>query len=324
MSAEEKIKKYFLLVIYFLCLIYLIYSSIAKASVNTGNVKVYLNVPSLIALTIFTPSIVLFPTPEDYAKEFNASNYITFSGQKISPSQWPPSPYPEWLPGTNSGWLERSEAISLSIFTNSQNGATLYVYGIAPEHQNRLYLKDCFITVDTPKTFIWKNKLEGASARVSTPNPDNFGIEVPWKQFIPPPPWLDNEIIKEIGSESQWWEYIGKEILISKYPWLEDIPEDRLKEVAESFVYVEGLYTPGEYIKVGEGYFFRPIPDLSPPPPTPNYLQLSNPSILWIFSVNKATAAPRKIVFQIGIGNLDFYTEGEYTNTIVFILMPNV
>jgi len=43
-----------------------------------------------------------------------------------------------------------------------------------------------------------------------------------------------------------------------------------------------------------------------------------------LFEVKMSTKAPRLIVINLGIANLARYTEGEYTNTLTFTLMPIV
>jgi hypothetical protein len=221
-------KKLKLTIIVISSLLGLIINNNSFADVEQDSVQLILSVPKIISLEVKIKQVLMVPTSEDYSRKL-ADKYELrgcLSGDLINNNF------------EDKGFLDRAEAISLTIYTNAAGGAKLFVHGIQPV-ENILRLEDTFLSVMTEKTYILANELEGASAKG------------------PSPP--------------------GQEI---------DYCTDKI---------------------TGKAVF----------------LQMSNEA-QQIFSVGESTKDPRLVVFKVGIGNLDRYTEGEYTNTLVFTLMPSI
>jgi len=141
-------------IIYLLCgLLTIFITRTVCGEIKQGNVDVELEVPEIIQLEILTTSIKVIPGPEDYARnldrrEFEGGNEAADPGK---------------------GFADRSSAIELTIFTNAQKGASIFVYGI---HQGRsegvLSIEDTYLAVQTDKTFILQNNIEGATTKFRT------------------------------------------------------------------------------------------------------------------------------------------------------------
>jgi hypothetical protein len=156
----------------------LLIAGIAKADVKQGNVQVTLSVPQVISLTIHTPDVVVVPGPEDYNRNLDAAENEQPQAGTSAQTWTPVNPNVhlylfKCLGGTccnedfvGKGFADRAEAIKLTIFTNAQNGANLYVHGQQPEGpQGILRLEDTFLTVMKEKTWVLINGQEGANAR---------------------------------------------------------------------------------------------------------------------------------------------------------------
>lgn len=121
--------------------------------IQQGDVDVELEVPQIIQLEILTADIKIIPGPEDYARNLDRSEFG--GGYETSD------------PG--KGFAERSSAIELTIFSNAQNGAFLFVHGIQPPAPTGvLLLEDIYLAVQREKTYILQNNLEGATTKYSS------------------------------------------------------------------------------------------------------------------------------------------------------------
>jgi hypothetical protein len=155
----------------------------------------------------------------------------------------------------------------MTIFTNAQDGAALYVHGLQPAGpQGILRLEDTYVQVCTEKTYILQNDLEGAFANAAS----------------------TAVLESETGGRSD-------------RDRVEDNPRNDYQRHGKDDTIVS---TP--IMKVHS-----------------TWLRIHNQA-QHIFEVKMATKAPRLIVFNIGIANLARYTEGEYSNTLTFTLMPIV
>ncbi len=125
----------------------------ASGDIQQGDVDVELEIPEIIQLELLTTNVRIIPGPEDYARNLEKSEY---GGGN------------EWVdPG--KGFAERSGAIELTMFTNAQNGGLLYAHGIQPPGpEGILILEDTYLTVETAKTYILQNNLEGATTKFKT------------------------------------------------------------------------------------------------------------------------------------------------------------
>ncbi|MFH1896774.1 MAG: hypothetical protein ABH886_00795 [Candidatus Desantisbacteria bacterium] len=173
------------------------------------------------------------------------------------------------------GFAERTDALALTIFTNAQDGAALYVNGLQPAtQQNILRLEDTYVSVCTEKTYILQNDLEGAYANACSGDV--------------------METTSKVASDTQR---------------VEDNPRNNMGG--------EGTYTAtmGTDGGVHNG--------LATDKAYSTWLRIHNQS-QHLFEVKMSTKAPRLIVVNLGIANLARYTEGEYTNTLTFTLMPIV
>ncbi|MFH1096948.1 MAG: hypothetical protein V1749_05570 [Candidatus Desantisbacteria bacterium] len=173
------------------------------------------------------------------------------------------------------GFAERTDALALTIFTNAQDGAALYVHGLQPAtQQNILRLEDTYVSVCTEKTYILQNDLEGAYANACSGDV--------------------METTSKVASDTQR---------------VEDNPRNNMGG--------EGTYTAtmGTDGGVHNG--------LATNKAYSTWLRIHNQS-QHLFEVKMSTKAPRLIVVNLGIANLARYTEGEYTNTLTFTLMPIV
>lgn len=124
----------------------------ASAEVQQGDVDVELVVPKIIQLDIITPGIKVVPGPEDYARNLDKNDYE--GGSNVEAGR---------------GFADRSSAIEINIFTNAANGAVVYAHGIQPPGPTGvLRLEDTYLTVQTEKTYILQNNLEGAETKFKT------------------------------------------------------------------------------------------------------------------------------------------------------------
>jgi len=138
-------------------LLILLMASVVFGEIKQGNVDIELEVPEIIQLEILTTDVKVIPGPEDYARNLDSSE---FEGG-----------YETKDPG--KGFADRSSAIELSMFTNAQNGGLLFVHGIQPPAPTGvLLLEDIYLSIETEKTYILQNNLEGATTKFrSYPQP---------------------------------------------------------------------------------------------------------------------------------------------------------
>ena len=206
----------------------------------SDDARLNLTVPQLIELVGVKTNVRIVPGPEDYARNLSPEAVVNYG-------------YPDGnaagkenrMLNTNHnigiGFATREDVLSLTIFTNAQDGAVLYVHGSIPANNSTkgaLMLEDTYISVSMEKTYILQNQLEGAYSDAAT----NPGTD-----------FLQGEL----------------SCLKKSATWL------RLHQQAQHIV-----------------------------------------------EVKTATKAARLIVFNVGVANLPRYTEGEYTNTLTFTLMP--
>lgn len=118
-----------------------------------GDVDVELAVQQIIQLEVITTSVKIVPGPEDYARNLDKTEYV--GGNEYVDS--------------GKGFADRSNAIELTMFTNAQSGGIIYVHGLQPSTtEGVLRLEDTYLTVQTGRTYILQNKLEGATTKFKT------------------------------------------------------------------------------------------------------------------------------------------------------------
>jgi len=137
----------------FVGLLILTMTRMSFGEIQQGDVEVELEVPEIIQLEILTPNTKIIPGPEDYARNLDKSEFEG-GNEDIEPGK---------------GFADRSDAIEVTMFTNAQDGGLLYVYGSQPPFvQGVLRLEDIYLAVQTEKTYILQNNLEGATSKFRT------------------------------------------------------------------------------------------------------------------------------------------------------------
>jgi hypothetical protein len=260
---------------------------------DTGEVFVGLSIPDIVELVIIDAEEVITPGPEDYARDLEANRVVNYDGPTTETSS-PANNTGNEAAVTNvmynlnedigKGFAERAAAFELTIFTNSQDGAALYVYGRTdvPElglggSRDVLKLEDTYLSVNTEKTYILQNDLEGAFASACTLAISQDGT------LQTPPGTTPNETTR-----------------------VEDNPRNAM-----------GLdHFPGSIIS-NTGSSAPTNAAYS------TWLRMHS-NAQQLFEVKMATAAPRLISIDLGIANLAEYTRGEYANVLTFTLMPVV
>ena len=173
------------------------------------------------------------------------------------------------------GFAERTAAMEMTIFTNAQDGAALFVHGLQPAtQQNILRLEDTYVSVCTEKTYILQNDLEGAYANACS-----------------------GDVMEQTSKTA------------SDVARVEDNPRNNMGgdgTLTATMGIDSGVHTGDA---VNKAYS--------------TWLRIHNQS-QHLFEVKMSTKAPRLVVVNLGIANLARYTEGEYTNTLTFTLMPIV
>ncbi|MFH1861011.1 MAG: hypothetical protein ABH870_08410 [bacterium] len=252
------------------------------ADVQQQDASVGLNVPQIIELVGVDMEETVVPGPEDYARDLmmcRVLNAMNTAGAAAQPNIMGYDPVQCTIPA-GKGFAERTDAISLSIFTNAQDGAALYVHGTQPSGpKGILQLEDSYLSVCTEKTYILQNDLEGAYAGACS-------VAYMEKEGL-----ASNNSIDRVKDNPR--NDSGG-------------PEVRTK--------VSGGYTVTEI-----GQLTQDVTDTA----ASTWLRLHNQA-QHLFEVKMATKAPRLIVVNLGIANLARYTEGEYTNTLTFTLIPIV
>ncbi|MDI6782258.1 MAG: hypothetical protein QME49_09180 [bacterium] len=257
-------------------------TGVYAADMQQQDASVGLSVPQIIELVGLDMTETVMPGPEDYARDLmlcrvvNAKN--TAGAAAVSNAMGYDAV--NCTVPAGKGFAERTDAISLSIFTNAQDGAALYVHGTQPQGpQGILQLEDSYVSVCTEKTYILQNDLEGAYA----------------------------------GACSV--AYMEKEGLMA------NSSIDRVKDNPRNDMGGIDVYTTsGAGASLTEkGQLTQDVTETA----ESTWLRLHNQA-QHLFEVKMATKAPRLIVINLGIANLARYTEGEYTNTLTFTLMPIV
>ncbi|OIP42896.1 hypothetical protein AUJ95_01220 [Candidatus Desantisbacteria bacterium CG2_30_40_21] len=200
------------------------------ADMQQEDAEIGLRVPQIIELVGIDMRETITPGPEDYARDLTRTNIVNYpdGNAAAGPNTMDPS-----NAGIGKGFAERADAISITLFTNAQDGANLYIHGVQPAGpQGVLRLDDTYLTVQTEKTYVLLNKLEGSEASAQTYPSETNMTRVTWLR---------------IHNEAQY-----------------------------------------------------------------------------LFGVKMSTSDPRLVVFKLGVANLARYTEGEYSNTLTFTLIPIV
>jgi hypothetical protein len=173
------------------------------------------------------------------------------------------------------GFAERTAALELTIFTNAQDGAALYVHGLQPAaQQGILRLEDTYVSVCTEKTYILQNDLEGAYA-----NACSGDVMETTKKTASSIERVEDNPRNNMGGDGNLTATMGAN---------GDVHGGDATDKAYS-----------------------------------TWLRIHNQA-QHLFEVKMSTKSPRLIVMNLGIANLARYTEGEYTNTLTFTLMPIV
>jgi hypothetical protein len=244
------------------------------ADMQQEDASIGLSVPQIIELVGIDMEEVVVPGPEDYARDLNVSAVVNDLGVQIDHTGADTATENVMRDANHDigkGFAERTDALSMTIFTNAQDGAALYVHGSTPAGpQGILRLEDTYIQVCTEKTYILQNDLEGAMADACT-----------------------TAVAEEIG--------VG---VGSSTRTVEDNPRNAWG----------GCHNPLAPNILETRPWLKALSC---------WLRIHHQA-QHIFEVKMATKAPRLIVFNIGIGNLARYTEGEYSNTLTFTLMPIV
>jgi hypothetical protein len=273
-KREVKILKKIIAVAFLLSVSTTVYA----ADMQQQDASVGLNVPQIIELVGIDMAEIVVPGPEDYARDLmlcRVVNAKNTAGAAAQPNIMSYDPILCAVPA-GKGFAERTNALSLSIFTNAQDGAALYVHGTQPASSNGiLQLEDSYLSICTEKTYILQNDLEGAYA----------------------------------GACSV--AYMEKEGLASNSS-TDRVKDNPRNDKGGPLVYTNGLLTE-------TGQLTADVTNTA----VSTWSRLHNEA-QHLFEVKMATKAPRLIVINLGIANLARYTEGEYTNTITFTLIPIV
>ena len=245
------------------------------ADMQQEDASVGLNCLQLIELVGIDMSETVTPGPEDYARDLkvvrvvnNNNNLNINTGNEASIE----NVMSDQNDDIGKGFAERTDALSMTIFTNAQDGAALYVHGIQPAtQQNILRLEDTYVSVCTEKTYILQNDFEGAFANAAS----EAVAEAPGTGSASSVNRVENNLRNGQGADGNG----------------------------------DGAETNTGVIDTNKA--------------ASSWLRIHNQA-QHLFEVKMSTKAPRLIVINLGIANLARYTEGEYTNTLTFTLMPIV
>ncbi|OIP42895.1 hypothetical protein AUJ95_01215 [Candidatus Desantisbacteria bacterium CG2_30_40_21] len=238
------------------------------ADMQQEDASIGLNCLQLIELAGIDMSETITPGPEDYARDLRKERVVNFPDGNQAGN---PSVMTDANDGIGKGFAERTAALEMTIFTNAQDGAALFVHGSQPAaQQNILRLEDTYVSVCTEKTYILQNDLEGAYANATTMAVSESAETSTPSNTVP---------VEDNPRESMGGSIVdGLDFQLST----------NAKDKAAS-----------------------------------SWLRIHNQA-QHLFEVKMSTKAPRLIVINLGIANLARYTEGEYTNTLTFTLMPIV
>ena len=242
------------------------------ADMQQEDASVGLNCLQLIELVGIDMSETVTPGPEDYARDLQAGRVVNNNGYYINTGN--EASIENVMRDQNNdigkGFAERTDALSMTIFTNAQDGAALYVHGLQPAtQQNILRLEDTYVSVCTEKTYILQNDLEGADANANSTA----------------------------------------------------VAESAKKNVNNGALSTDRVENNGRNGQGGSVVKNTSVSDSDKA--ASSWLRIHNQA-QHLFEVKMSTKAPRLIVINLGIANLARYTEGEYTNTLTFTLMPIV
>jgi hypothetical protein len=274
----------------------LIFVSIAYADLQQKRAFLGLEVPQIIELVGVDMEEIIVPGPEDYARDLQVARVVNdpqSAGQRpaaepIADNTGGEAARDNAMYDANhdigKGFAERTDAFSMTIFTNSQDGAVLYVHGVQPD-KDILRLEDTYLSICTEKTYILLNDLEGAYANACS---------VVYME-------LDNRhLTYNTGGYNR------------STGTVEDNPRNDMggpvvKNNNGKIVAVRQLATGSNTVAKAASTWLR----------VHNQAQ-------HLFEVKMATKAPRLISINVGVANLARYTEGTYSNELVFTLMPIV
>jgi len=143
------------------------------ADMQQEDAQIGLKVPQIIELVGVDMREMVTPGPEDYARDLTKVNIVNYPDGGASAGN-------DRLDSLNTdigkGFAERADSISITLFTNAQDGANLYVHGVQPVGPTGiLRLEDTYLTVQAEKTYVLLNKLEGAEASAQTYPSENSG-----------------------------------------------------------------------------------------------------------------------------------------------------
>ncbi len=241
------------------------------ADMQQQDASVGLNCLQLIELVGVDMSETVTPGPEDYARDLMVQRVVNNNDSKdinTGKEASDENVMSDQNDDIGKGFAERTDALSMTIFTNAQDGAALYVHGLQPAtQQNILRLEDTYVSVCTEKTYILQNDLEGADANANS------------------------TAVAETANGTK---------NASTTKRVED--NDR-NGMGGSII---ANTSASDSAKAAS-----------------SWLRIHNQA-QHLFEVKMATKAPRIVTINLGIANLARYTEGEYTNTLTFTLMPIV
>jgi len=240
------------------------------ADMQQEDASVGLNCLQLIELVGIDMSETVTPGPEDYARDLKVARVVNNNNNINTGNE---ASIENVMSDQNNdigkGFAERTDALSMTIFTNAQDGAALYVHGLQPAtQQNILRLEDTYVSVCTEKTYILQNDLEGADANA---NSTAVAESANGDSGASSTNRVENNDRNGFGGSSSIANISNSDSAKAQSSWL------RIHNQAQH-----------------------------------------------LFEVKMSTKAPRLIVINLGIANLARYTEGEYTNTLTFTLMPIV
>ncbi|MDI6781691.1 MAG: hypothetical protein QME49_06305 [bacterium] len=237
------------------------------ADMQQEDASVGLSVPQIIELVGLDMSETVTPGPEDYARDLQKARVVNIPNGEAATS----NAMDDANTDLGKGFAERTAALEMTIFTNAQDGAVLYVHGLQPATQQHiLRLEDTYVSVCTEKTYILQNDLEGAYANACSMA----------------------------------------------------VAEKAATRTPSSILPVEDNPRNGWGGSTVDGLDFQ-LSNKATEKAASSWLRIHNQS-QHLFEVKMSTKAPRLIVINLGIANLARYTEGEYTNTLTFTLMPIV
>ncbi|MBU0700497.1 hypothetical protein KKE26_04280 [bacterium] len=242
------------------------------ADMQQEDASVGLSVPQIIELVGIDMSETVTPGPEDYARDLKVARIVNNSGNNNTGNEVAiDNAMMDANDDLGKGFAERTSALEMTIFTNAQDGAALYVHGLQPAtQQNILRLEDTYVSICTEKTYILQNDLEGAYANACS------------------------MAVAETAAVSS--------------------PSDTVR--------IDNNPRNGSGGSTVDGLDFQ-LSTNATEKAASSWLRIHNQA-QHLFEVKMSTKAPRLVVVNLGIANLARYTEGNYTNTLTFTLMPIV